>query len=151
MPSIFTRKKVKIFTDGACLGNPGPGGWGAVLKCCGVEREIFGAEKNTTNNRMELMAVIMALQELKYPCVAEVYSDSKYVCDAVSKGWVRTWQEKNWKKSNGEKALNIDLWKKLLELLSIHDVVFFWVKGHSGLPENERCDVLATTQAKKLR
>ena len=136
-------KNVTIYTDGACSGNPGPGGWGAVLRYGAHERELSGGEAQTTNNRMELTAVIEALRLLKEPCEVELYSDSKYVIDALSKGWVYGWQKKGWKKSDNSPALNVDLWERLLPLLKMHEVEFVWVKGHAGHPENERCDRLA--------
>ena len=136
-------KTVTIYTDGACSGNPGPGGWGAILEWNGVEKEISGGAAETTNNRMELTGVIEALSLLKEPCVVELYSDSKYVIDALSKGWVYGWQKKGWKKSDNSPALNVDLWERLLPLLKYHEVEFVWVKGHAGHPENERCDRLA--------
>ena len=136
-------KNVTIYTDGACSGNPGPGGWGAVLKYGAHERELSGGEAQTTNNRMELTAVIEALRLLKEPCEVELYSDSKYVIDALSKGWVYGWQKKGWRKSDNNPALNVDLWERLLPLLKYHEVEFVWVKGHAGHPENERCDRLA--------
>jgi ribonuclease HI len=135
---------VEIFTDGACSGNPGPGGWGAILRAKGVEREISGGAAKTTNNRMELTAVIKALEALKYPCSVTVTTDSKYVVDSVVKGWAKTWKKTNWK--NG-KAKNPDLWDTLLSLLDIHSVKFNWIKGHNGHEENERCDRLAVEQS----
>lgn len=142
-------KKVEIFTDGACSGNPGPGGWGAILRYGDKVKELSGGEANTTNNRMELSAVIAALSALKEPCNVVLTSDSKYVIDSVTKGWARSWKSKGWVKSNKEKALNPDLWDKLLALLDIHNVEFVWVKGHAGHPENERCDELAVAQSRK--
>ncbi len=142
-------KKVEIFTDGACSGNPGPGGWGAILRYGDKVKELSGGEANTTNNRMELSAVIAALSALKEPCNVVLTSDSKYVIDSVTKGWARSWKAKGWVKSNKEKALNPDLWDKLLTLLDKHNVEFVWVKGHAGHPENERCDELAVIQSKK--
>lgn len=144
-------KQVEIFTDGACSGNPGPGGWGAVLRYKGTEKEISGYEKETTNNRMELTAFIKALEMLKFPCEVTAYSDSKYLCDAINKGWAEKWQKNNWVKSNKKPALNTDLWEKLLYLLKTHDVNLIWVKGHAGHPENERCDKLATGEIEKLK
>ncbi len=143
--------EVEIFTDGACSGNPGPGGWGAVLRCGGHEKELSGGEARTTNNRMELTAVITALEALKYPCKVTLTSDSKYVIDAVTKGWAKKWQANGWIKSDKKPALNPDLWEKLLSLLEIHDVTFVWVKGHAGHPENERCDELAVQQAARYK
>ena len=143
-------KKLNIYTDGACSGNPGKGGWGAVLVYNGIEKEISGAEMHTTNNRMELTAVIKALQLLKEPCEVELTTDSKYVCDAVNKGWVYGWKKKGWIKSDKKPALNVDLWEELLEQLKIHDVTFNWVKGHNGHPYNERCDKLAVSEYQRL-
>ncbi len=137
---------VEIFTDGACSGNPGPGGWGAILRMGEHYKELSGGEKNTTNNRMELTAVIEALSALKYPCRVILTTDSKYVCDSISKGWVRSWKKNNWIKSDKKPALNADLWEKALSLLDIHDVELKWVKGHMGHTENERCDELAVIQ-----
>ncbi len=142
-------KKVEIFTDGACSGNPGPGGWGAILRYGDKVKELSGGEADTTNNRMELSAVIAALSALKEPCNVVLTSDSKYVIDSVTKGWARSWKARGWVKSNKEKALNPDLWDKLLALLDIHNVEFVWVKGHAGHPENERCDELAVAQSRK--
>lgn len=143
-------KKLDIYTDGACSGNPGKGGWGAVLVYKGAEKEISGAEKQTTNNRMELTAVIKALQLLKEPCEVNLTTDSKYVCDAVNKGWVYGWKKKGWIKSDKKPALNVDLWEELLEQLKIHDITFNWVKGHNGHPYNERCDKLAVSEYQRL-
>lgn len=143
-------KKVEIFTDGACSGNPGPGGWGAILRYNGVEKELSGGERQTTNNRMELCAVLNALSVLKEPCDVVLTSDSKYVIDSVSKGWVYSWQKKGWKKSDGKPALNVDLWERLLPLLETHNVTFVWIKGHAGHPENERCDALAVKEREKF-
>lgn len=139
-------KLVEIFTDGACSGNPGPGGWGAILRCEGREKELSGGEAHTTNNRMELSGVIMALSALKYPCKVRLTTDSRYVVDGITKGWAKSWRRKGWKKSDGKPALNPDLWQRLLELLEVHDVEFFWIKGHAGHEENERCDRLAVAQ-----
>ena len=141
-------KTVEIFTDGACSGNPGPGGWGAILRYKGVEKELSGGEPETTNNRMELTAVISALSALKEPCNVQLYSDSKYIIDAVSKGWAKSWKAKGWIKGDKKPALNSDLWDTLLSLLDKHTVEFIWVKGHAGHPENERCDTLAVEQSK---
>lgn len=145
------RKHVEIFTDGACSGNPGPGGWGAVLRYKGNTRELSGGERETTNNRMELTAVIEALSALKEPCDVTLTSDSKYVIDAIQKGWVYGWKKKGWIKSDKKPALNVDLWEKLLPLLSYHKVEFVWVKGHAGHPENERCDQMAVAQSEKYK
>lgn len=141
-------KTVEIFTDGACSGNPGPGGWGAILRYKGVEKELSGGEPETTNNRMELTAVISALSALKEPCDVQLYSDSKYIIDAVTKGWAKSWKAKGWIKADKKPALNSDLWDTLLSLLDKHTVEFIWVKGHAGHPENERCDTLAVEQSK---
>ena len=142
-------KHVEIFTDGACLGNPGPGGWGAILRYGGHEKELSGGEHTTTNNRMELTAAIESLSALKEPCTVDLYSDSKYLVDGISKGWAKSWKKRGWIKSNKEPALNPELWDKLLSLLETHDVNLIWVKGHAGHPENERCDRLAVAQAEK--
>ena len=143
-------KKVEIYTDGACRGNPGVGGWGAVLKYGAFEREISGGEASTTNNRMELTAVIEALSLLKEPCHVTLTSDSKYVIDAIEKGWLDSWRKKGWKMADGKAVLNVDLWEKIVELLSVHKVEFVWVHGHTGHKYNERCDELATTFADKI-
>ncbi|MBR5880439.1 MAG: ribonuclease HI [Clostridia bacterium] len=137
-------KHVDIYTDGACRGNPGRGGWGAVLVYKGVEKELSGGERMTTNNRMELSAVIAALSALREPCEITLTRDSKYVVDAVTKGWAKSWQARGWVKPDKSPALNPDLWEKLLRLLDYHQVTFVWVKGHAGHPYNERCDKLAT-------
>ena len=144
-------KEVQIYTDGACRGNPGPGGWGAVLVCGNYERELTDGDPMTTNNRMELLGAIRALEELKYPCIVTLTTDSKYLCDAINQGWVYTWQKKGWIKTNKEPAANPDLWERLLKLLKIHQVTFVWVKGHNGHPYNERCDALATASADKYK
>ncbi len=142
-------KKVEIFTDGACSGNPGAGGYGAILRYGNYEKEISGGEHLTTNNRMELLGVITALSALKEPCEVTLTTDSKYVVDSITKGWVYNWQKKNWLKSANNPTPNADLWQKLLPLLKIHKVNFVWVKGHAGHPENERCDRLAVSQCNK--
>ncbi|MBE7035530.1 MAG: ribonuclease HI [Ruminococcaceae bacterium] len=137
------KKHVTMYTDGACSGNPGPGGWGTIL-CYGAHRlELSGGYRLTTNNRMEIYAVLSGLKRLKESCIVDVYSDSKYVVDAVNQGWVYGWKKKNWIKSNKEKAQNPDLWQALLDEMQRHDVTFHWVKGHDGHPENERCDEMA--------
>lgn len=143
-------KQVDIYTDGACSGNPGPGGWGAILRYNGMEKEISGGEKNTTNNRMELMAVISALECLKAPCVVQLYSDSKYVIDALNLGWAVSWQKKGWIKSDKKPALNVDLWERLLTLTEKHEMHYHWVKGHANNQYNNRCDALAVTAREKL-
>ena len=144
-------KTVTIYTDGACTGNPGPGGWGAILEYMGHEKELSGGEQNTTNNRMELTAVIKALQALKEPCTVELYSDSKYVLDALQKGWAVSWRKKGWIKSDKKPALNPDLWETLLSLVEKHDVRYHWVKGHAANPKNNRCDELAVGEWKRLK
>ncbi len=142
---------VEIFTDGACSGNPGPGGWGAILRYKGSEKEICGSETETTNNRMELTAVIKALELLKRPCCVTVTTDSKYVCDAINQKWVYGWRDNAWRKKDNKPALNPDLWKQLLPLLEKHRVTFVWVKGHNAHPENERCDKMAVNEYLKLK
>ena len=144
-------KSVDVFTDGACSGNPGPGGWGVVLRFGEHEKELSGGEKNTTNNRMELTAAIMGLSALKEKCKVRLVTDSKYVADGITKGWAASWQKNGWKKADKKPALNPDLWEKLLELVGFHEVTFDWVKGHAGHPENERCDKLAVDFYKKLQ
>ena len=136
-------KKVTIYTDGACSGNPGPGGYGAILIHGAHRKEISGGDPQTTNNRMEIMGVIEALKMLKTPCEVNLYSDSRYVVDAIEKGWAKKWQQNNWMRNKKEPALNPDLWQALLELLQTHKVTFHWIKGHANHPENERCDELA--------
>lgn len=140
-------KNVTIYTDGACSGNPGKGGYGIVLLYGTWRKEISKGYKCTTNNRMELRGVIVALKALKEPCNVTLYSDSKYVIDSVTKGWVYGWQKKGWIKSDKKEALNVDLWKELLPLLKMHHVEFVWVKGHNDNVENERCDRLAVAAA----
>ena len=144
-------KKVELFTDGACSGNPGAGGWGAILRFGSAEKELSGGEKETTNNRMELTAVIMGLSALKEPCEVKLVTDSKYVADGITKGWAESWQKNGWRKADKKPALNTDLWEKLLELIKIHKVEINWVKGHAGHPENERCDRLAVQFYTKLK
>ncbi len=144
-------KNIEIFTDGACLGNPGPGGWGAILRYNGVEKVLSDGEAETTNNRMEILAVIKALKALKEKCNIELYTDSQYVCNAINKGWAQKWKSNNWKRNKNEPALNSDLWEVLLDLLEEQNVNFNWVKGHAGHEENERCDVLARTEAQKYK
>ena len=135
---------MEIFTDGACSGNPGPGGWGAILRFGKHEKELSGGEKETTNNRMELTAVIRALEALKEPCEVTLTTDSRYVADGLEKGWARSWQQNGWRKADKKPALNPDLWERLLQLTDTHEVTVCWIKGHAGHPENERCDALAT-------
>lgn len=138
---------VDIYTDGSCLGNPGVGGWGAILVCNGVEKTLSGGEAQTTNNRMELTAVIEALKALKKPCKVTLTTDSKYVCDGLSKGWAKSWRAKGWKKSDNKPALNPELWEELLTLTEGHEMTYVWVKGHAGHPYNERCDDMAQAKA----
>ena len=144
-------KHVNVYTDGACSGNPGPGGWGAVLEYNGQRREMSGGERETTNNRMELTGVIEALRALKEPCAVTLVSDSKYVIDALTKGWARSWRARGWVKSDKKPALNSDLWAVLLELCERHTVHCQWIKGHAGHPENERCDAMAVAEAAKFK
>ncbi len=144
-------KTVTIYTDGACSGNPGPGGWGAILEWQGHEKELSGGEAQTTNNRMELTAVLTALRLLKEPCIVELYSDSKYVVDAIDKGWLYGWQKKDWIKADKKPVLNVDLWQQLLPELKRHDVRLHWVKGHAENEKNNRCDQLAVAESKKFK
>lgn len=144
-------KEVQIYTDGACRGNPGPGGWGAILVFGEHKKELSGGEPSTTNNRMELLAAIYALEQLKYPCAVTLTTDSKYLCDAIIKGWATQWKRNGWRRSNKEPAANPDLWERLLGLLAIHKVEFVWVKGHNGHPFNERCDEMATKAADSFK
>ena len=146
-----TMKTVTIYTDGACSGNPGPGGWGAILMYGTFKKELSGGESHTTNNRMELTGVITALEALKEPCVVELYSDSKYVIDALQKGWAKSWKAKGWIKADKKPALNPDLWERLLELCERHTVNLHWVKGHASNPYNNRCDELAVAESKKYK
>ena len=141
-------KHITIYTDGACSGNPGPGGWGAILEWNGTEKELSGGEAQTTNNRMELTAVISALRALKEPCEVSLYTDSKYVCDAVQKRWVYGWCARGWIKADKKPALNVDLWQELLPLLETHRVSWNWVKGHADNAKNNRCDELAVAQSR---
>ncbi|MDR2358140.1 MAG: ribonuclease HI [Oscillospiraceae bacterium] len=143
-------KKVTVYTDGACSGNPGPGGWGAILMCGGRKRELYGGETLTTNNRMELRGVIAALSALTEPCSVTLYTDSKYVSDAVNKGWLDSWVKNNWRKKDGA-VKNPELWQELLPLLSRHSVNFVWVRGHAENEYNNRCDELAVAQSRKER
>ena len=143
-------KKIEIFTDGACKGNPGPGGWGAVLRSGAHEKEIAGSEAATTNNRMEMTAVIMALNALKAPSEVQLYTDSRYVIDGITK-WIFGWQKNGWKNSQKKPVLNADLWQALLDAKKPHKVSWHWVKGHDGHPENERADVLASDAALRFK
>ena len=139
-------KTVTLYTDGACSGNPGPGGWGAILEYMGHEKELSGGEDNTTNNRMELTAVIEGLACLKESCIVELYSDSKYVIDGLQKGWAEGWKKRGWIKSDKKPALNPELWDRLLTLTHQHQMRYHWVKGHADNPKNNRCDELAVAQ-----
>ena len=143
-------KTVEIYTDGACSGNPGPGGWGAILRYNGKEKELSGGEAQTTNNRMELTGVISALEALREPCVVELYSDSKYVIDALEKGWASSWRERGWKRADKKPALNPDLWETLLALTEKHEMRYHWVKGHADNEFNNRCDRLAVAERDKF-
>jgi ribonuclease HI len=145
------RKTVYLYTDGACSGNPGPGGWGAVLKYGSAQKELSGGEPSTTNNRMELTAAIRGLQALREPCHVVLTSDSRYLVDAVTKGWLDSWQRKGWKRGKNEPVLNVDLWQELLPLLDLHEVELVWVKGHAGHPENELCDRMAVAEWEKFK
>lgn len=144
-------KKVELYTDGACRGNPGPGGWGAILVYHGKEKELSGGEASTTNNRMELMAAIAGMSALREPCEIVLTSDSKYLVDAINKGWLASWKRSGWRKADKSALLNVELWQKIDSLLEIHDVSFVWVHGHTGHPYNERCDALATAYADKFK
>lgn len=144
-------KTVTIYTDGACSGNPGPGGWGAILLYNGHRRELSGGEARTTNNRMELTGVITALEALREPCIVELWSDSKYVIDGLSRGWAKGWRAKGWVKSDKKPALNPDLWGRLLELEEIHTLHCHWVKGHAENEFNNRCDEMAVAESRKFQ
>ena len=144
-------KTVTLYTDGACSGNPGPGGWGAILEYMGHRREMSGGEWETTNNRMELTAVIEGLKALNQSCIVELYSDSKYVIDGLEKGWARGWRAKGWIKSDKKPALNPDLWGELLDLTEKHQMRYHWVKGHADNPMNNRCDEMAVAEWKKIK
>ena len=143
-------KKVVLYTDGACSGNPGPGGYGAVLIYGGVEKEIFGGEKSTTNNKMEMMAVIKGLEALKEPCEVEVYSDSAYIVNAIEQGWIESWKKNGWRKADKKPVKNVDLWEKLLELMDKHKVIFNKVKGHADDEYNNICDRIAVREREKF-
>ena len=140
-------KQVTIYTDGACSGNPGPGGWGAILRYGEHEKELSGGEASTTNNRMELLAAIKGLEALNRPCQVELYSDSKYLVDAFNQHWIENWIANHWNRGKSGPVKNIDLWERLLKAKEPHQVSFIWVKGHAGHPLNERCDKLATSAA----
>ena len=144
-------KTVTVYTDGACSGNPGPGGWAAILKYGTAEKVMSGGAADTTNNRMELLGVISALEALKEPCRVELYSDSKYVIDALQKRWVWGWKQRGWIKSDKKPALNRDLWERLLPLVEKHEMVYHWIKGHAETEENNRCDQLAVAESKKFQ
>ncbi len=142
-------KIVTIYTDGACSGNPGPGGWGAILQYRGAEKELSGGEAETTNNRMELTAVIAALEALKEPCRAKIHTDSQYIARAINEGWLDAWRQKGWRRKGGP-VKNVDLWQKLTEMMEKHEVSFVWVKGHAENEFNNRCDQLAVAESKKF-
>ncbi len=144
-------KKIEIFTDGACSGNPGPGGWGCILRYGNAEKELSGGEGDTTNNRMELTAAIEGLKALKEKCEVTLYTDSQYVANGINKGWARSWQKNGWIKSDKKPALNRELWEELLSLIDRHEVSVVWVKGHNGHPENERCDRLAVAMSERYK
>ena len=144
-------KSVTVYTDGACSGNPGPGGWAAILIYGEHRRELSGGAASTTNNRMEMTAIISALSALKEPCAVELYSDSRYVLDALEKGWAARWRRNGWKRNKSEAALNPDLWETLLNLTEVHDVRCHWVRGHADNPYNNRCDALAVAESRKFR
>ena len=144
-------KEVTLYTDGACSGNPGPGGWGAILLYKGVEKELSGGEAETTNNRMELLAVIRGLEALREPCAVTLYSDSKYVVDALSLGWAEGWRKRGWMRNKKEPAKNPELWERLLTLCAGHEMRYVWVKGHAENAYNNRCDKLAVAEREKFR
>lgn len=144
-------KKVNIYSDGACSGNPGPGGYGVILEYNGNEKVLSGGEENTTNNRMELMGVITGLEALKEPCEVVITTDSKYVVDAFNKNWIVSWRKKNWKKSDGKAVLNVDLWQRLLTAMNGHNVTFVHILGHNGHEMNERCDSIAVKEREKYK
>lgn len=143
----MSQNQVIIYTDGACLGNPGPGGYAAILIRGDKRKELSGGFRDTTNNRMELTAAIKGLEALKQPCQVLLYSDSRYLVQSMSEGWVEKWRANGWKRNKRDRALNVDLWKQILALCEKHQVQFEWTKGHAGTPENERCDLLATEAA----
>jgi ribonuclease HI len=147
---ISNSKVTEIFTDGACMGNPGTGGWGAILRYGDAEKELSGAEKDTTNNRMEMMAVIQALKALKRPAKVLITTDSQYVAKGITE-WIAKWQQNNWKTAGKKPVKNVDLWQEMVKLIEIHDVSWAWVKGHNGHPENERCDELARKAALSIK
>lgn len=145
------RKTVTVYTDGACSGNPGPGGWAAILRYGAHEKELSGGQAQTTNNRMELTAVLRALEALKEPCTVELYTDSKYIADAILKGWVFSWKKNGWRKADKKPALNVDLWEQLLAHMETHDLQIHWVKGHADNSYNNRCDQLAVAQSQTYK
>ena len=149
LPEDFHADRIIIYTDGSSIGNPGPGGYGVVIPSLEGNREFSGGFRKTTNNRMEMLACVVGLEQLKTPSKVALYSDSRYVVDGITKSWAKKWRRNDWRKGNGEKALNVDLWKRLLSICERHDVRFIWVKGHAGNPGNERCDQLATRAAAK--
>ncbi len=144
-------KRIEMFTDGACSGNPGPGGWGTILRYNGIEKELSGGEAQTTNNRMELTAVIRGLEALKEKCSVVITTDSRYVADGIVNGWAKSWRAKGWVKGDKKPALNPDLWGRLLDLIDEHEVEIKWIKGHAGHPENERCDRLAVAATEEAK
>ncbi len=144
-------KDVTIYTDGACSGNPGAGGWGTILSYNGREKELSGGEAQTTNNRMELTAVIEGLRALKEPCRVRIVTDSQYVVNGIEKGWAKSWKQNGWRKKDKKPALNPDLWDALLNLLDKHEVRFEWIRGHAGHPQNERCDAMAVAAWTKIK
>jgi Ribonuclease HI len=146
---MLNKKTVTIYTDGACSGNPGPGGWAAILCYRDTEKCISGGEPETTNNRMELKAVINALECLKEPCIVELWSDSKYVIDGLEKGWAESWRKNNWRKADKKPALNPELWEQLLNLTAQHEMIYHWVKGHAENEYNNRCDKMAVAERDK--
>jgi ribonuclease HI len=148
---MISMRHVEIFTDGACSGNPGPGGFGVILRFGTAEKELSGGEPSTTNNRMELMAAITGLRALKEPCSVTLYSDSQYVVNGITKGWAKKWKANGWRRSNKDPALNPELWDELLTLCERHQVTFQWVRGHNGHAENERCDRLAVAGAEAAK
>jgi ribonuclease HI len=142
-------KTITLYTDGACSGNPGPGGCGVVLLYKNHRKELSSGYRLTTNNRMEILSVIIGLESLKEPCKVDLYSDSRYVVDAIEKGWAKRWRQNGWKRNKNDPALNADLWERLLDLLDKHQITCHWVRGHTGNPENERCDELARSAVKR--
>ena len=144
-------KEVELYTDGSCSGNPGPGGWGAILRFRGLEKELSGGERETTNNRMELTAAIRGLEALKEPCRVALYTDSQYISSAINQHWLVNWKKRGWKKADKSPVLNRELWEALDAQLSRHDVTFHWVKGHADNAYNNRCDALAVAQTRKMQ